>query len=91
MSNLLTNVVTIRGVDYTVSEIDGKTMRGTRQRIKDSPEQVEAFVAWRCTLAPPFKSEDDALGAPHAILKAISEEAFRLSKIEEGAGEAKND
>jgi len=91
MSELLTNVITIRGVDYTVSEIDGKTMRTVRNYIKESPEKVETFLAWKCTVKPAFKSEEDALGSSHAISKAISEEAFRLSRLEDGAGEAKND
>lgn len=89
MSNLLTNVITVRGVNYTVSEIDGKTMRGARQRIKDAPVELEGFVAFHCAKEPKFVSEAEALAAPHAILKAISEEAFRLSNAEsEGA---KND
>lgn len=88
MSDLLTNVITIRGVNYTVSEINGKTMRHTRALIKDSPPEVEAFVAFNCCVEPKWKSLEEALAAPHIILKAISEEAFRLSRDDEG--EAKN-
>jgi len=91
MSDLLTNVVTIRGVAYTVSEINGKVMRSTRKLIKDNAAEVEGFVAFHCCLEPKWKSLDDALAAPHAILKTISEEAFRLSQAEDGAGEEKND
>jgi len=91
MSNLLTNVVTIRGVAYTVSEINGKVMRTTRQLIKDNNVEVEGFVAFHCCVEPKWAKLDEALAAPHAILKAISEEAFRLSQVEAGDGEAKND
>jgi len=91
MSGLLTNVITIRGVDYTVSEINGKVMRTTRELIKDRNVEVEGFVAWHCCVNPKWQKLEDALAAPHAILKAISEEAFRLSQAEAGDGEAKND
>lgn len=87
MSELLTNTVEIRGESYVVREIDGKTMREIRKRLKDSPETVEAFLAWKCTVSPPFKSEAEAADTSHLVLKLISEEAFRLSTAE---GEAKN-
>jgi hypothetical protein len=88
MSELLTNAIKVRGVLYTVREINGRTMREVRKRLKDQPETVEAFLAWACTEDPKFASESAAADEPHAILKALSEEAFRLSTAAEG--DAKN-
>jgi hypothetical protein len=79
MSTLLTNTITVRGVAYEVREINGRTMREVRKRIKDQPETVEAFLAWACTVEPKFASESVAADEPHLVLKSISEEAFRLS------------
>ena len=79
MSDLLSNTIEIRGVPYEVREIDGKTMREVRKRIKETPETVEAYIAWKCGLSPAFASEQAATEAPHLVLKLISEEAFRLS------------
>jgi hypothetical protein len=90
---LLTNKIEIRGTTYEVSEIDGKTMREIRKRLKETDasrpqaESVETYLAWRCTVSPPFASEADAANAPHLVVKLISEEAFRLSTPE---GEPKN-
>ena len=82
MSDLLTNTIEIRGLPYEVREIDGKTMREVRKRLKDAPESVEAFLAWKCAVTPPFATEAEAANAPHLVLKLISEEAFRLSTAE---------
>src|ERR1700691_5571227 len=82
MSDLLTNTITVRGVAYTVREINGRTMREVRKRLKDQPETIEAFIAWACTEEPKFASESAAVDVAHAILKAISEEAWRLSAPE---------
>ena len=76
---LLTNTITVRGVTYEVREINGRIMREVRKRLKDSPETVEAFVAWACTVEPKFASESVAGDESHAVLKQLSEEAFRLS------------
>lgn len=91
MSTLLTNTITVRGVAYEVREINGRTMREVRKRIKDAPETVEAFLAWACTVEPKFASEQAAADESHLVLKALSEEAFRLSTEpvpEEGAKNA---
>jgi hypothetical protein len=93
MSELVSNVILVRGLSYTVREINGRTMREVRKRLRDSPETVEAFLAWACTVEPKFASESAATDEPHLLLKAISEEAFRLSRpppAPENA-EAKND
>lgn len=82
MSTLQTNTIFVRGQSYVVSEINGRTMREVRKRLKDQPETVEAFLAWACTMEPKFASESVAVDAAHAVLKAISEEAFRLSAPE---------
>lgn len=79
MSDLLESKVTIRGVEYTVREINGRHMREVRKRLKDAPESVEAYLAWACTIEPKFASESAAVDAPHLVLKTLSEEAFRLS------------
>jgi hypothetical protein len=89
MSELLTNTVTVRGATYTVREISGRHMREIRKRLKDAPETVEAYMAWACTVDPKFASEQACADEPHAILKAISEEAFRLSSTKDG-DEGKN-
>jgi hypothetical protein len=89
MSALVSNRIPVRGVSYEVSEISGRIMREVRKRLKDQPETVEAFIAWACTLDPKFASESAAADAAHAVLKAISEEAFRLTnEIEDGAKNA---
>ena len=88
MSDLLTSVVAIRGVNYEVSEIDGKTMREVRKRLKDTPETVEAFLSFKCSVKPAFASENEAAAASHLVLKMISEEAFRLSTTEDAAKNA---
>jgi hypothetical protein len=88
---LLTNTIAVREVSYVVREINGRHMREVRKRLKDSPETIEAYLAWACTVSPPFASESAAADEAHAVLKALSEEAFRLSapiSAEEGA--AKN-
>lgn len=90
MSELLTSTVKVRGVSYEVREISGRIMREVRKRLKDSPETVEAFLAWACTLNPKFASETAAADEPHFILKAISEEAFRLSSAPAEGDQAKN-
>lgn len=79
MSELLTNTIEIRGLPYEVREIDGKTMREVRKRIKDAPETVEAYITWKCAVSPPFATEAEAANAPHLVLRLISEEAFRMS------------
>jgi len=84
MSELLTNAITVRGVTYTVKEISGRHMREIRKRLKDAPETVEAYMAWAFAVEPKFASEQAAADEPHAILKAISEEAFRLSAAKDG-------
>jgi len=90
MSTLLTNTITVRGATYTVREINGRHMREIRKRLKDQPETIEAYLAWACTEEPKFASESAAADEPHAILKAISEEAFRLSAPAAEEGAAKN-
>ena len=82
--SLVSNTIEIRGASYVVSEIDGKTMREIRKRLKDSPETVEAFLAWKCTVTPSFKNEAEAADTSHLVLRLISEEAFRLSTAEGG-------
>lgn len=79
MSTLLTNTITVRDVTYTVQEISGFHMREVRKRLKERPESIEAYLAWVCTVSPKFASENAAIDEPHFILKAVSEEAFRLS------------
>jgi hypothetical protein len=86
MSNLLTSVIAIRGANHEVSEIDGKTMREIRRRLKETPELVEAYIVWRCAVDPKYATEDAAAAEPQAVLKAISEEAFRLSALETDGG-----
>lgn len=88
MSELLTSKIEIRGATYEVREIDGKTMREVRKRVKDQPETVEAYLAFKCTVSPPFESEAVAANAAHLALKLISEEAFRLSSAEADAKNA---
>jgi hypothetical protein len=90
MSSLVANTITVRGVSYEVREISGRIMREIRKRLKDQPETVEAFMAWACTVEPKFASESAAADEPHAILKAISEEAFRLSAAPPAEDGAKN-
>lgn len=88
MNMLLQNTITVRDVSYTVREISGRHMREVRKRLKDAPETVEGYLAWACTVSPPFASEGATVDEPHFILKAITEEAFRLSSpapAEEGA------
>lgn len=80
---LLSNTITVRGVSYQVREISGRIMREVRKRLKDQPETVEAFLVWACTVDPKFASESAAADEPHALLKAISEEAFRLTNTVE--------
>jgi hypothetical protein len=90
--SLVTNTITFRNVSYEVREINGRTMREVRKRLKDQPETVEAFLAWACTVEPKFASEQAAADESHLLLKVLSEEAFRLSSAPPPAdGEAKND
>jgi hypothetical protein len=91
MSGLIEGSVTIRDVTYTVREISGRHMREVRKRLKDSPETVEAYLAWACTIEPKFASESAAADESHLVLKTISEEAFRLSQPPVIEAEAKND
>lgn len=96
-SALLTNTITVRGVAYEVSEINGRVMREVRKRLREQQtETVEAYLAFACTVEPKFASEAAAAAEPHMILKAIADEAYRLGKppadpdaSEEGA--SKND
>lgn len=95
-SALLTNTITVRGMAYEVSEINGRVMREVRKRLREQQtETVEAYLAFACTVEPKFASEAAAAAEPHMILKAIADEAYRLGKpadpdaSEEGA--SKND
>jgi hypothetical protein len=91
-TTLLTNVISIRGEDYEVREIDGKTMREVLKRVKDAPETVQGYIAWKCSVRPAFENEGAAANAPHLVLRLISEEAQRLSTPETPKeGDAKND
>jgi len=91
MSGLIESTVSVRGTVYTVREISGRHMREVRKRLKDSPETVEAYLAWACTVDPKFASEQAAADESHLVLKLLSEEAFRLSTAVPAEGEAKND
>ena len=90
MSTLVSNTITFRDVSYEVREISGRIMREVRKRLKDQPETVEAFLAWACTVDPKFASETAAADESHALLKAITEEAYRLSTVSTEEGAVKN-
>ena len=85
----VTNVISIRGKSYTVSEMDSATMAQVRKMLETEKWKVEPYVTLKCCVDPKFASEADVLKLPQIIADKVSEEAFRLTKLDEG--EAKND
>jgi hypothetical protein len=87
--SLITNTIKVRGKDYLVSEMDGKTMAEVRKRLASDSEKIglEAFMAFKCCLDPKFASSEAAAAESHFVSKAISDEAFRLTASD---GEEKN-
>ena len=91
MSALLTNVISIRSEDYTVSEIDGKTMKQVRKLLAGDEmgkQDIEPLVALTCCVSPKIKNMEELLTMPSFVIMRISTEAFRLSGI--GGADEKN-
>lgn len=75
------NTITVRDKPYLVRELSGADMIGVRKLIATPETKVhlEAFVAWKCCLEPKFKTQQETADSlPFTVMKAISEEAFRL-------------
>jgi hypothetical protein len=75
------NTITVRGKSYLVRELSGADMIGVRKLIATPETKVhlEAFVAWKCCLEPKFETQQKTADSlPFTVMKAISEEAFRL-------------
>jgi hypothetical protein len=85
VSELLTSAIEIRNSAYTVREMTGKEMQAVRKMILSDSEKfrVQAYVASICCVSPKFANEQEAANASQAVLKAISDEAFRLTQGEE--------
>lgn len=81
MSNLTRNTIQARGTDYEVRELTGKDMAQVRRLAADSQTyKMEQYVAMTCCLAPKL-SQKDVDDLPTLVVTAISDEAFRLSKL----------
>jgi hypothetical protein len=81
--NFLTNTIQIRGKPYVVGEMDARTMADVRKMLETEKWRVEAFVAFRCGIDPKFASEAEVSKLPQIVADKISEEAFRLTKLDE--------
>jgi hypothetical protein len=94
MTERETSTLTIRGVDYTVSEMSGKDMRGMRVLLaseKDKP-RVEAWLVSACCVAPKF-TEAEAFELPQFVVAKLSNEILRMTNgvpVKDGEEDAKN-
>jgi hypothetical protein len=82
VSDFLENTITIRGRQFVVRELDGKTMAAARRIIAEDKSRLEAFVTWKGCVDPPFKDEAEVLALPQIFADKISEEVFRLTKAD---------
>lgn len=83
MSDFRENTITIRGQQFVVRELDGATMAASRRIIAEDKARLEAFVAWKACVDPKFESEAAVLKLPQIFADKISEEAFRLTKLDD--------
>lgn len=88
MSDFLTSTITVRGESFVVRELDGATMAAARRIIAEDKARLEAYVAWKACIDPKFASEEAVLARPQIFADKISEESFRLTKLDDAA---KND
>jgi hypothetical protein len=83
VTEFLSSTIQIRGSSFVVQELDGKTMAAARRIIAEDKSRLEAFVAWKCCTDPKFASEAEVLALPQIFADKISEEAFRLTKVDQ--------
>lgn len=79
--SLLQNTITLRGVDYTVTEVSGKHMTKFRQIFDSERWKAENYIVMACCIEPKV-TQPDVDNMPQFVIDAISTEAFRLTKLD---------
>lgn len=80
---LVTGTIRVRKQSFTVSEIDGATMKAISKMLGHENERVPIFVVLKCCVTPKFKDEAEVEALPHSIIDKVSDEAWRLTKLGE--------
>lgn len=85
--DLLRKDITVRGKQYTVTELDAETAAELRKRTAESGHGLDMLVAQRCCESPVITAAGVAK-MPNFVVKKIAEAAMALGAEEPGA---KND
>lgn len=81
--DLMRNTITVRGKQYTVTELDGQTMRDIQKILETEKGRLGVYTMWKCCIDPVFKTEEDVMKLPYYVIDKVSDEAWRLQKISE--------
>jgi len=85
MSQLRQNTITVRGEQYTVSEMNGRVMQDVRKLLANDPHLAPARIVLMCTVDPK-QTQLSVEQLPQAVIDAIVLEVTRLGKDDEGDG-----
>jgi len=82
MSQLKTDKITIRGVEYTVREMSFKTRKAWIQKVKEGDALGSvSLLAASCTVQPAFSSQEAAEEEAPEVIDGLAAKVLHVSGI----------
>ncbi|HEY3658269.1 MAG TPA: hypothetical protein VGL34_25140 [Steroidobacteraceae bacterium] len=87
MATLITRPITVRGVVYTVSELNGAAMAAVRKMLKNGSEETDLFITLHALTDPKPKNMAEVEQMSNMVVHAVAARALWLTSADDPDGE----